>query len=470
MAGGTVQMALTNAASEPHHTDAQFSYYDPIHVPYENFAIESIEISPNGTSEFGRKASFKLLNHAEYICGGYLEVTFPVINAPPTDGNDQFRIAWIQNLGIHMVDQIEFKVNNNNLDVLYPEFMDMWCRLSLPEGKKKGFNDMIGQVNFYTRHSHSRYVQSDVIDPRGPQVADAEKAQFKVMLPLMFWWCMDWSQALPIGVLVFCELWIHVHFKRSSDLYIVYKTTDAGADHWLPNDDAITKELDLRAVVTPRMVDCKLYIDYIYLPTDARDRIADKQHFYFIKQCKFSGPIAAESNVLQHKLSLVLPTEDIVFAFRERHATTARAYHCFDKYHGNGGNPTDGTVLFDIPDPLVNGITLKVLATDRQTPRDWMYHSKYVPYKCNTSIPESHGVYQWNFALHPESSQASGVINFSSSEQNYLNFTFNQGAAVDGTTPSGIGIGEHTADLFLYGISSNYIYINNGYLTALYNA
>jgi len=432
MAGGTVQMALTNAASEPHHVDAQFSYFDPIHVPYENFAIESIEISPNGSSNFGRKASFKLLNHAEYICGGYLEVTFPAIQAPATDGDDQFRVAWIQNIGIHMIDQIEFKVNNNNLDVLYPEFMDMWTRLSLPAGKKKGFNDMIGQVNFYTKHSHSRYVQSDIIDPRAPQVADSEKAQFKVMLPLMFWWCMDWSQALPIGVLVFCELWIHIHFNR--------------------------------------MVDCKLYIDYIYLPTDARDRIADKKHFYFIKQCKFSGPVNATSSVLQHKLSLVLPTENILFGFRETDATTHRHYHHFDKWTGNAGNTADGTVLHGVPDTMVNGITLKVLSTDRQTPRDWMYHSKYIPYKHNSSIPESNGIYQWNFALHSESSQASGVINLSSSEQNYLNFTFNQGVGVDGTASVGIGVGDKTADLFLYGISSNYVFINNGYLTALYNA
>lgn len=457
---GSVQLALTNAASEPHNIDAQYSYFDPFHVPYENFAIESIEIAPHGNADFGRGIRFKLLNHAEYICGAYLEVTLPEIEAP-TDS----RIAWVHNIGIYMFNDIEFKVNNNQLDILYPEYIDICTRLTLPEGKRKGWNDMIGEANFTTKLLHSRYAQVSEVDDRAPQVAAATKAQFKIILPLRFWWCMEWSQALPIGILVFCELWIHVNFKRAEDLYKVYLSSDGSFD-----PATMSFESGSRAVTTPRIVECKCYVDYVYLPTDARDRIAQGAHFYFIKQCKHTGPVTASASSLQHKLPLVLPTETLLFAFREAAATTDREYHFFDKYHGNAGDVTDGTVTGKMPDALIDTVTLKILSTDRQTARGHLYHGRYLPMKHNTSIPESRGIGQWQFALNPEMAQASGVCNFSSSEQNYLNFTFNQGAAVDGTSPSGVGVGGRTADMYLFGISSNYIYIANGYLTMLYNA
>ncbi len=472
MVGGATHLALNAAATDPHHIDAKWGLFDPIHITYEPFAIENIEITPHGTPDFGREHRYKILNHAEYISGGYLELTFPIIDAP-AGTTPYYRVAWIHNIGIYCYDEIDFVVNNNKLDKQYPEYMDWFWRLTLPEGKKAGFNDMIGEMNIHSTFSHGGMLYNDQFDIRAPQVKDTSKAQFKTILPLNFWWCLDWTQAIPIGILVFSEVWIYVKFKPAYQLYNVYENDSGTSDPqnlWPPSDE---HDLDptIRLTTTPRLVEAKLFIDYVYLPNAARDRISKQSHFYVITQCKHTGSVPVSSRSHQFKLPYVLPITNLIWGIREDDATRDKEFYFFDKYHGNSGDAQGGGAPYNIADPLIEYSTIKLLAEDRQQERHHLYYTRYVPFKHANSIPRSHGIHMWCPALRPFEAQSSGVLNLSASEQNYLNIRMKGGIAPDGTTAdSGIGGNAgKTGELFVFAEASNYIFIKNGYITPMYN-
>ena len=482
MPGAPVQLALLAAAVEPHHSDAVIGLFDPIHFGYEAFAMESIEVASQGSTDFGKTHKYKLLNHAEYVAGGYLEVTFPELDISSMNtGVPQYKIQWIHNIGIYVYDELSFLVNNNTLDKQPAEFIDMWSRLSLPEGKRKGWNDMIGEVNLYSKQGNIDNVYSNQVDTKIPQHAAAIKTQFVTILPLNFWWTQDWTQALPTGVLVFCDLWIHAKVKQPHQLYKMWKAAGVGdwANYYGGN---VLQDLSLRTPTTPRLVDAKLYIDYVYLPNKARNRIANEEHFYVIKQTKFGGSHSVSGTSTTYKLPWVLPVTTILFAIREDAAETNLDYHWFDRFSDNNdlcpavvfgaGAWTAG--LYNMPDTPISTATIRILADERQSARSYLYHTKYQPLKHNTAIPESNGIWAYNFALRPEDSLSSGVINLSAAEQNNLYIVHNRGTGINGGA-SGIGsaaTGAHngnTGQLLSYGVSSNYIFIKGGYLTPMYS-
>jgi len=457
MAGGGTRLALDAAATEPHHLEATWGRFDPIHIAYESFAMENIEVTPQGSIQFGRELRFKILNHAEYIAGAYLELTFPAISAP-TDVHltTYYRIAWCHYVGIYVFDEIEFKVNNNTLDKLYPEYMDIWRRINVPECKQFGYNDMVGQINYKDEISANLWIQNAQYDPRAPQNALHDKPSFKTIMPLQFWWCLSWTQALPIGILVFSEVWIHVKLKAANQLYTIYENTTNNTP-W----DAGTTTVSTATITAPDLTNCRLFIDYVYLQNSARDRISTQSFFYLITQVKHTGSSPVSSSNVTYRMPFVLPVSALLWVIRENEATDNKDYYFFDKYQGNAPltagalNPALSTHVYNVPDSMIDRATIKILAEDTQSERDWMYWSRYQHYRHRTKIPESRSIYQYSFALDPANSQASGVVNFSASEQNYIQMYLNSGAGVDGTAaPLGIGYDSKVGELFVFAESS----------------
>jgi hypothetical protein len=463
MTGGATQLSISGGQDKYLHYQAVAGFFDAQHFSYEDFAVESIEITSHGQVDFGRTARFKLMNSAELICGAYLEVTMPQITATTDAGGVYYKVAWVHALGIYLLNEIEFIVNSTRVDVHYPEYLDMWSRLTIPESKKMGFNDMIGETNIHKRLGYNHIVYEDQIDSNAPQMIGDTKPEFKMAIPLRFWFCDSWSQALPIGILLFCEVYIDVKFEQFANLYIQYEN-DTSNDF-----DSGTTSVSSTTITKPVLSDAKLYVDYVFLNQRARNRIASKSLFYVINQVKTNGGVTVSGSSYNYRLPFVMPVYELLFGVRETDATTAKQYHIWDRWTDNKGSLTDDTVKYNLPDPVVSEAELKILNDKRFEKRDYLYYSRYQPYCHHTSIPETRGIWMFSFALHPEKSNATGAANFSSSDNNYLNLTFNQGTGINGGT-SGIGVSNKTGTLYVYAKNYNYVFIDGGYFTLLYNA
>lgn len=459
MAGGATQLSLVGVQDRYLHINATGGFFDFHHVTYEDFAIESIEITPTGTADFNKMARFKFMNNAELISGAYLEVTLPAIAATAAGGGLTYTVGWIHCLGFYLFNTIEFQVNANRIDIHYPEYLDMWSRLTIDGSKKEGYNDMMGEMNIFNdRFGFNETTYLGQTDPAAPQVRGATKPQFKIAVPIQFWWARDYSCAFPIGVLLFCEVHLNVDFANYTNLYIMYSDDGAG-----------TYAVSATTITQPSIVDCKLYVDYVYMTRVARNRIAASKLFYIISQTRTNGPQSVSGSVFQYRLPFVMPVTELLFAVREDAAVTAKQYHFWDRYTDNAGNINDDTVYYNLPDPVIATATLKLLTDERESARDYQFFARYMPFKHHTAIPSTRGIWTYSFALYPEKIKPSGACNFSTSDNNHLNLTFNQTAGKNGGA-AGIGTGAITGQLYVYATNVNYMYVNSGYLTIIYNA
>jgi len=471
--GAPTQLSISGGQDKYLHFNAKSGFFDSQHVVYEDFAVESIELVSQGAMNFNRKSKFKLMNVAEMVCGAYIEVVLPELVAPTSaDPDIAHYVAWVHSIGIYLFKSLEFVVNNATIDIHYPQYLDMWSRLTVSKDKREGFNDMIGEMNIHTRFHHNLVVYSQQVDRSCPQYMSATKPQFKVMLPLQFWFCKSYSQALPVGLLLFSDIYINVEFEAVDKLYMKYEhDVSVGGD----GDYAISTWTFSGA---PSLVDATIYVDYVFLNDAARERLSKKSIFYVITQVKTNGSVPISGSSLNYKLPFVMPVTELLFGIQEDAAIAGgvKRYDWWDRYKGNvsgiNDNLADPASYFvcNLPDAPLNEATLKIMAKDRFSTRDWMYWNRYQPFRHHTKIPTTRGVYSYAFALFPEEEMASGAINLSHSDNNYLNLTFNQGIGKDGTTTGcGIGSTDVTGLLHIYAKNHNYIFMDGGYLTLLFN-
>jgi hypothetical protein len=467
--GGAVQLTLTGVQNLYLNVGAKTGFFDSQHITYEDFAMESIAVDAMGNMDFGKGCKFKFTGAAELAAGAYIETTLPDLTAPPEAAeNATYYIAWCHSVGIYLFKSIEFNVNNTRVDVHYPQYIDLMGRLTIGADKREGYNDMIGELNIHTRFSHNGTVHTGQVDPDAPQKMAAYKPRTTVYMPLKFWWCNDYSQSLPVGLLLFSDIYVSVEYQEANKLYLIYEE-----DISAPGGDIVVNT-SLSPVTKPSIVDSKLYVDYVYMSNASRDRISNQASFYLIKQVRGSSSVPISSGTLNHRLSFVMPVTTLIYGVQEDGAVAddVKRYDWWDRYHGNHNELNEVTpVQSQLPDSPIATATLKILGTERFSPRGWMYWSRITSWRPNTVTPSTRGVFVYHFSLHPEEHLGSGAINLSRSDNNYLYLETNRSAAKISTvtTPCGIGSTGITGQIYIYAENYNYLYVDGGYISVLYN-
>ena len=121
-----------------------------------------------------------------------------------------------------------------------------------------------------------------------------------------------------------------------------------------------------------------LFVDYIFLDTEERRKMAQSSHEYLVTQLQYQ-----EYNKSGYQmLNFNHPCKELIFKTKETNGTTSK-------------------------------VVLTLNGHERMAPRDWKYFNKGQPYQHHTSIPTSNNIGVYSFSLKPEENQPSGSCNFS---------------------------------------------------------
>ena len=340
----------------------QITFFKVVYRRHTNFAMESIEQTFNGAVDFNRRVTATISRNGDLIKDMWLEVFL----SGGTITNGKY------GLGNSLVKQVEVEIGGQLIDRQYGEWMDIWSELSVPEGKRLEYDEMVGNHN----------------------VSGAPNRKLDV--PLMFWFNRNPGLALPLIALQYHEVKINLDLANSDDMFTSSPATT---------------------------LDVKLWVDYIYLDTDERRRFAQVSHEYLIEQLQFTGDAAMTGSAtsFRSELNFNHPCKELIWVYQtstqQRSGGAATA------------NPTQFTSLeLDTANPGPSAI-LKLNGQDRFQERRMEYFRRVQGYKHHTHAvrADSAGVYkQWiylySFALNPEEHQPSGTCNFSRIDNTILSF------------------------------------------------
>ena len=272
---------------------------------HTNFAMESIEQTFSGQADFGRRVTCTISRNGDLAYRTYLQVTLPEINQSMGGTGDVYA-RWLDFVGEQLIAQVEVEVGGQRIDRQYGDWMHIWNQLTLSKEQQAGYYKMIGNTTQLTYLTDPTF--ADVSGPcaaGGPaQVCAPRKAlpETTLYVPLLFWFCRNPGLALPLIALQYHEVKINIDFRPIGEcLWAVKSMTET------------TGSQSVAMAYQQSLVAASLYVDYIFLDTDERRKMAQNPHEYLIEQLQFTGDESVGSSSNKIKLNFNHPCKELVW-------------------------------------------------------------------------------------------------------------------------------------------------------------
>ena len=310
MGGGLMQLVAYGAQDVYLTGNPQITFWKVTYRRHTNFAMESIEQTFNGQADFGRRVQCTISRNGDLAYRTYLQVTLPEINqadANSTGGTVYAR--WLDNPGEQMISMVEVEIGGQRIDRQYGDWMHIWNQLTLTSEQESGYNKMIGQTSQLTYLTDPAFAAvATACGAAGvPEAVCAPRnalPETTLYVPLQFWFCRNPGLALPLIALQYHEVKINIEIRPLDECLFAVSAVDQGT---------AATSLKVTNAYAKSLVAASLYVDYVFLDTDERRRMAQNPHEYLIEQLQFTGDESIGSSSNKIKLNFNHPCKELVF-------------------------------------------------------------------------------------------------------------------------------------------------------------
>jgi hypothetical protein len=497
MAGGLMQLVAYGQQDTYLTGKPQISFWKVTYRRHTNFAVESIEQTFNGQADFGRRVTCVIARNGDLAYRTYLQVTLPEIGQNLANGPNGLIARWLDYIGEHMISQVEVEIGGQRVDRQYGDWMHIWNQLTCPGVHyERCYSAMVGHT---TQLTYVVFPAFENVD--GPcntanvptQVCAPRNAlpETTLYVPLTFWFCRNPGLALPLIALQYHEVRVNIDFRPIDECLW------ATEPHNVQNTNVLIKAT---RAYNQSLVAASLYVDYVFLDTDERRKMAQQPHEYLIEQLQFNGDESIGSSSVKIQLDLNHPCKELIWVvqpdanvdyckslvFREPLAALfgAQPFNYTDaldvlinsiiafgavgtvsedEFIDENANTfvTDIAEEVDFSNSSVSGAGAFVLSEtalnlhcwgqnpvvtaklqlngqDRFSEREGTYFDLVQPYQHHTRAPDT-GINVYSFALRPEEHQPSGTCNFSRIDNATLQLIVSN-ATVNGTNTAKVRV------------------------------
>ena len=439
MGGGLLQLVAYGAQDVYLTGNPQITFFKVVYRRHTNFAVEAIQQTFNGTPGYGQSVTCQISRNGDLINRVYLQVKLPrIADAGLSNGPDGSGTRYVNYIGLRIIKSVTIEIGGQQIDKHYSDWLYIWNELSLPRGKRYGYDTMVG--------------------------ADKDITSFKganLNIPLEFWFCRNVGLALPLIALQYHEVKINIQFEEKANCIINF-STNVATEEGNPSSTLLGYAEDIKETY--------LWVDYIFLDTDERRRFAQLSHEYLIEQLQFTGQESLTVGTNRIKLNFNHPCKELIWVAKPSNYRKKSAWYNYTDNDSTDATPSNKLVAIanstffstsnyiagvnfthpqtGVPEmsgtPFADAI-LQLNGNDRFSVREATYFTYVQPYQHHTCIPSNPGIHVYSFALKPEEHQPSGTLNMSRIDTatlmlNTKKQTLLQNAADLNTTFNGVNI------------------------------
>jgi hypothetical protein len=169
------------------------------------------------------------------------------------------------------------------------------------------------------------------------QVCAPRKAlpETTLYIPLQFWYCRNPGLALPLIALQYHEVKINLDIRNIEECLWAVSSLDGNGGK-------------INEAYKQSLAAASLFVDYIFLDTDERRRMAQNPHEYLIEQLQFTGDESVGSSSNKIKLNLNHPCKELIWVVQP----DANVDYCASLVAGTALNTLLGAQPFNYTDAL----------------------------------------------------------------------------------------------------------------------
>ena len=325
MGGGLMQLVAYGAQDVYLTGNPQITFWKVTYRRYTNFAIESIEQTFNGQADFGRRVQCTISRNGDLAYRTYLQVTLPEINQLMGVGtysvanNSGVYARWLDFPGEQLIAQVEVEIGGQRIDRQYGDWMHIWNQLTMTSEQQRGYFKMIGNTTQLTFITDPSFADVDgPCDSQAPRQVCAPRnalPETTLYVPLQFWFCTNPGLALPLIALQYHEVKINLDIRPIDECLWAVTTLSCNTNPTggQPTQFTPGKAVPAAIAYNQSLVAASLYVDYVFLDTDERRRMAQNPHEYLITQLQFTGDESVGSSSNKIKLNFNHPVKELIW-------------------------------------------------------------------------------------------------------------------------------------------------------------
>ena len=418
MGGGLLQLVAYGAQDAYITGNPQITFWKGLFKRHTNFAMEPFRINFSGQVQWGTKQTALIGRHADLLYSTYVEVTLPKLTAK---GEEYYWNNEQNSLGYNLIKYVELDIGGQVVDRMYSEFMYLWGNLT------QDFTGSLKLVSLLSGPCIDNDIETGGSASRlryGPDcgVDGRQQKPNVIYIPLPFFFTRNPGAALPLIALQYHEVKINVLWNETQFIAGNF-TKDVVTIGTGPDPQVLPPIQDL-----PQAIQASLYIDYIYLDTEERRRMAQASHEYLIEQTQFNeekGIVGVNNRI---DLTFNHPVKELIWVVQPALYTDCR--------FAAGTTITEPRLRpFSYDGDYIFDQLIQINGQDRLDRRYGDYFNKVQAYQHHTGVlgggiisafqsliaggqpgaggAFGTGVYMYSFALRPEEHQPSGTCNFS---------------------------------------------------------
>jgi hypothetical protein len=424
MGGGLLQLVAYGAQDAYISGNPQITFFKGLYKRHTNFAMEPFRVNFTGQAAWGTKQSAVVGRHADLMYSTYLEVVLD----KGYYNNDSAR------LGYNLLKYVELEIGGQTIDRQYGEFLYLWDALTsdyaqgtklqvmVGGGANAGPRSMGGQNNCFAGSGR----------PGLPNHI--------LYVPFFFWYTRSPGAALPLIALQYHEVRINILWN---DITFIAGDFTGGRT---PTGNVANPAIPL-TVSVPQPLQAAIYVDYIYLDTEERRRMAQQSHEYLIEQTQFNEDKGLSSYSNRIDLTFNHPVKELIWVVQPTAYTNCSVAK---------GKALTRLEPFTYDNAAVFEQWIQINGQDRLDKRYGDYFNKVQPYQHHTGLlTGAPGAYCYSFALRPEEHQPSGTCNFSRIDTATIVMTLDGSLNVDEST-------DNNWDCRVYAINYNILRVMSG--------
>jgi hypothetical protein len=313
--GGALMQLVAYGAQDVFLTGTpEITFWKVSYRRHTNFAMESIEQTFSGQADFGRRVTCTISRNGDLAYRTYLQVTLPEINqdmnqtATKPAGVGVYA-RWLDYIGEQLIAQVEVEIGGQRIDRQYGDWMHIWNQMTLSAEQQRGYFKMIGNTTQLTYITDPTFAQisGPCSAAGGPsQVCAPRNAlpETTLYIPLLFWFCRNPGLALPLIALQYHEVKINLDIRPIGECLWAVSKLDA---------ISTSTSVSVSTAYQQSLVAASLYVDYIFLDTDERRKMAQNPHEYLIEQLQFTGDESVGSSSNKIKLNFNHPCKELIW-------------------------------------------------------------------------------------------------------------------------------------------------------------